>query len=111
MPGQQKGGEIVAKKMSVEELAAEQEKTEREIKIAKQNLHILAAEKKRLTRRERINRLRTHGAMLEQYLKPEVFTDDQIEEILRTVFRWNDVIVYVNDVAKHSKLSEVPKTS
>lgn len=111
LPGKQKGGDTVAKKMSLEELAVEKGKAEREIKIAKQNLRILAAEKKGLTRRERMNRLRTHGAMLEQYLNPEVFTDDKIEEILRTIFRWNDVIVYVNDVAKRSKLSEVSKTS
>lgn len=101
----------MAKKKTLEELQAEQAKAERELKIAKQNIQILQRQAAELTRRERTHRLCTHGAMLEQYLKPEVFTDEQIEEILNTIFRWNDVIVLMNDVAKHGKPVEEADTS
>ena len=101
----------MAKKMTLEELQAEQEKAERELKIAKQNIRILQHQATELTRRERTHRLCTHGAMLEQYLKPEIFTDEQIEEILRTIFRWNDVTVFINDIAKRTKSSDEADTS
>ncbi len=110
MPRQQKGGDTVAKKMTLHELQAEQEKAERELKIAKQNLRILKSDEKKLTRKERTHRLCNHGGLLEKYLPPDKFTDEQMEEILTTLFRWNDVIVLINDVAKRSKSSEEPDT-
>ena len=102
---------VAKKKKSLAELKAEEERVKKELKIQKQNIRILEAEQKELTRRKRVNRLCTHGAMLEQYLKPEVFSDEQIEVILKTIFRWNDVAVFVNDMAKQAKSSEEPETS
>ena len=110
LPGKRKGGDTVAKKMSLEELLAEEEKAERELKIANQNIRILKNEKKKLTRKDRTHRLCNHGGLLEKYLPPDRFTDEQMEEILTTLFRWNDVIVLINDVAKRSKFSEEPYT-
>ena len=63
MPRQQKGGDTVAKKMTLHELQAEQEKAERELKIAKQNLRILKSDEKKLTRKERTHRLCNHGGL------------------------------------------------
>ncbi|MBR2187985.1 MAG: DUF3847 domain-containing protein [Eubacterium sp.] len=101
----------MAKKKTLEELQTEQMNAERELKIAKQNIRILQHQAAELTRRERTHRLCTHGAMLEQYLKPEVFTDEQIEEILRTIFRRNDVTVFINDIAKQVKSADEADTS
>ena len=42
----------MAKKKTLQELEAEQEKAERELEIAKQNLRILESEEKRLTRNQ-----------------------------------------------------------
>ena len=100
----------MVKKKTLQELQAEQEKAERELKITKQNLRILQSEEKKLTRKERTHRLCNHGGLLEKYLPPDKFTDEQMEEILTTLFRWNDVIVLINDVAKRSKSSEEPDT-
>ena len=108
LPGLRKGGDTVAKKMSLEELMAEQEKAERELKIANQNLRILKNDGKKLTRKDRTHRLCNHGGLLEKFLPPDKFTDAQMEEILTTIFRWNDVIVLINDIAKRSKSSEEP---
>lgn len=108
MPSQQKGGDTVAKKKTLEELITEQEKAERELKIANQNLRILKSDEKKLTRKDRTHRLCNHGGLLEKFLPPDKFTDGQMEEILTTIFRWNDVIVLVNDIAKRSKSSDEP---
>ena len=110
LPGQQKGGDTVAMKKTLQELQDEQEKAERELKIANQNLRILKSDGKKLTRKDRTHRLCNHGGLLEKYLPPDRFTDEQMEEILTTLFRWNDVIVLINDVAKRSKSSEEPDT-
>lgn len=65
----------MAKKKTLQELMAEQEKTEHELKIAKQNLRILESEEKRLTRNQRTHRLCNHGGLLETFLPPDQFTD------------------------------------
>lgn len=96
----------MAKKKTLQELEAEQKKAEYELKIANQNLRILQSEEKQLTRRERVHRLCNHGGLLEKYLSPDKFTDEQMQEILMTIFRWNDVIVLINDVAKRGKSAE-----
>ena len=76
----------MAKKMTLEELMAEQGKTERELKIAKQNLRILESEEKRRTRNQRTHRLCNHGGLLETFLPPDQFTDQQMEAILKVLF-------------------------
>ena len=78
-------------KNSIQELQNEEEKVIRarhDLKVAQQKVHILESEQKRLTRKQRTHRLCTHGGMLEQYLPPDDFTDDQIAEILKTIFHW-----------------------
>lgn len=76
----------MAKKKTLQELEAEQEKAERELKIAKQNLCILESEEKRLTRNQRTHRLCNHGGLLETFLPPDQFTDQQMEAILKILF-------------------------
>lgn len=98
----------MTKKKTLEELRAAEEKVERNLKIANQNLHILERDKKELTRKKRVNRLCNHGGLLEKYLPPDKFTDEQMQEILTTIFRWNDVIVFINDIAKRSRFAEEP---
>ena len=77
----------MAKKKTLQELMAEQEKTEHELKIAKQNLRILESEEKRLTRNQRTHRLCNHGGLLETFLPTDQFTDQQMEVILQALFR------------------------
>lgn len=86
MPGVRKGVITVAKKKTLQELEAEREKAERELKIAKQNEKILQNEMKRLTRNERTHRLCNHGGLLECFLPPDQFTDQQMETILKELF-------------------------
>ena len=78
----------MAKKKTLKELLAEQKKAENELKIAKQNLRILESEEKRLRKNERTHRLCNHGGLLEIYLPPEEYTDEQIQSIMKTIFRW-----------------------
>ena len=77
----------MAKKMTLQELQAAQEKAERELKIANQNMRILESDRKKLTRKERVNRLCNHGGLLEKYLPPDEFTEEEIQEIMDLVFR------------------------
>ena len=86
LPGQRKGGDTVAKKKTLQELEAEQARAERELKIAKQNEKILQSEIKRLTRNERTHRLCNHGGLLECFLPPDQYTDEQMEAILKILF-------------------------
>ena len=78
----------MAKKKSLKELQAEKEKIERELRITKQDLKILESEEKRLRKNERTHRLCNHGGLLEIYLPPEEFTDEQMQLIMKTIFRW-----------------------
>ena len=81
----------MARTKTVEELQAEQERIENELKIKTQKLKALKQQTQEQLRKERTHRLCTHGAMLEQYLPPEEFTDDQIDKILRSVFQSDNV--------------------
>ena len=58
-------------------------------------------QEKELARKERTHRLCTHGAMLEQYLPPEEYTDDEIDKILRTVFQNDSIRQFVSSVKEH----------
>lgn len=77
----------MGKEKSLQELEVERQKARRELKIAEQNVKILESEKKRLTRNQRTHRLCNHGGLLECFLPPEEYSDDQIEMILKEVFR------------------------
>lgn len=79
-------------KKTLHELLEEKIRVERELKIAKQDLKILESEEKRLRRNERTHRLCNHGGLLEIYLPPEEFTDEQIQSILKIIFRWSQTM-------------------
>ena len=88
----QKGGDHMARTKTVEELQAEQERIEKELKIKTQKLKALQQQQKEQLRKERTHRLCTHGAILEQYLPPEEYSDKQIDEFFRTMFQIPEVV-------------------
>lgn len=88
---------------TVEELQAEQERIENELKVKTQKLKALKQQKKELARKERTHRLCTHGAMLEQYLPPEEYTDEQIDRFLRTLFQIPEVMQILHRVKAESE--------
>ncbi len=77
----------MARKKTVEELRKDLEKAEQDLKIRQENLKKLKQKEAELSRKQRTHRLCTHGAILEQYLPPDEFTDEQIEQILKSLFR------------------------
>ena len=91
----------MARTKTVEELQAEQERIENELTVKNQKLKALKQQEKELARKERTHRLCTHGAMLEQYLPPEEYTDDEIDKILRTVFQNESIRQFVSSVKEH----------
>ena len=82
----------MARTKTVEELQAEQERIENELKIKTQKLKALQKQQKEQLRKERTHRLCTHGAMLEQYLPSEEYSDKQIDEFFRTMFQIPEVM-------------------
>ena len=82
------GGDTVPRKKSIQELREEEAKAKRELKIAKQDLKIIESEEKRLRKNKRTHRLCNHGGLLEIYLPPEEYTEEQIQSIMKTIFRW-----------------------
>ena len=98
----------MARTKTIQELQAEQEKMEEELKIKTQKLKALRQQEKELARKERTHRLCTHGAMLEQYLPPEEFSDDQIDKILRSVFQSENVRQFVDRFREQT--DEQPET-
>ena len=88
----------MARTKTVEELQAEQERIENELKIKTQKLKALKQQQQEQLRKERTHRLCTHGAMLEQYLPPEEYTDEQIDRFLRTLFQIPEVMQILHRV-------------
>lgn len=78
-------------KKSLEELLAEEQKLENELRIQHQNLNRLQQMQKNLTDKMRSMRLQRRGAILEKCLGSEQLTDQQIELLLKTLFRRPDV--------------------
>lgn len=78
----------MGKEKSLQELEVERQKAKRELKIAEQNVKILESEQQRLTRNQRTHRLCTHGGLLECFLPPEEYSDEQMETILKAIFHW-----------------------
>lgn len=103
MPGNQKGGDHVARKKTIDELRIEREKAEQDLKLRQENLKKLKAKEAELTRNARTHRLCTHGAMLEQYLSPEEFTTEQIERILKALFRRSDNLEMIQSVKRQAE--------
>ena len=74
------------KKKTREELVSDLAKTKRKAKRSNQEVKILEKMLSEQIRKERTHRLCNHGADLEVYLKPEVFTDEEIRSILKEIF-------------------------
>ena len=83
---------------TAQDLQKMQEKLEQELKIKQQNLKMVKQQAKELDRRNRHHRLCTHGAMLEQYLSPDEYTDEQIKDILRELFTEPSVLRFLDEV-------------
>ena len=98
----------MAKKKSIEDLQAEQANLEEELKLKTQKLKVLRQQEKELARKERTHRLCTHGAMLEQYLPPEQYTDEQIDTFLRTLFQIPEVDAILSRIK--AETDEQPET-
>ena len=80
----------------LEKLNRELEETEAKLRQAQHQEKILEHQIKKLNRRERTHRLCTRGAMLESYLPhSENVTDEQINVILKTLFRRNDIKQFI----------------
>ena len=93
----------MARKKTIDELRIEREKAEQDLKLRQENLRKLRKKEAELTRNARTHRLFTHGAMLEQYLSPDEFTDEQIESILKSVFRRTDIIEMLESVKRQAE--------
>ncbi len=106
MPNYRRKVMTMARKKTIEELQSEQEKLEQELKVKQQNLKALRRQKAELTRKERTHRLCTHGAMLEQYLAPERFTDEQVSEMLKVIFNWDPVIQLMKDADQYNNKTQ-----
>lgn len=103
MPGNQEGGDHMARKKTLEELQAEREKAEQDLRMRQENLKKLKQKEAELTRSQRTHRLCTHGAMLEQYISPDEFTDEQIDRILKAVFRRSETIEMLKSVKRQTE--------
>ena len=93
----------MARKKTVEDLQKMQEKLEHDLMVKKQSLLEVKKKAKELERNKRTHRLCTHGAMLEQYLSPVEFTDEQISSILQSLFTDQGIISFLNDVKRQSE--------
>lgn len=93
----------MARKKTIDEVLIEREKAEQDLKLRQDNLRKLRKKEAELTRNARTHRLCTHGAMLEQYLSPDEFTDEQIESILKSVFRRTDIIEMLESVKRQAE--------
>ena len=68
-----------------------EQKLENELRIQHQNLNRLQQMQKNLTDKMRSMRLQRRGAILEKHLGSDQLTDQQIELLLKTLFRRPDV--------------------
>ncbi len=71
--------------------------------MRQENLKKLKQKEAELTRNARTHRLCTHEAMLEQYLSPDEFTTEQIELILKALFRRSDNLEMIQSVKRQTE--------
>ena len=93
----------MARKKTIDELRIEREKAEQDLKLRPENRKKLKAREAELTRAARTHRLCTHGAMLEQYLSPDEFTDEQYDRILKALFRRSDNLEMIQSVKRQAE--------
>ena len=67
------------------------QKNEKRVKYLKQRIKIMERKRSEELRKERTHRLCNHGADLEVYLKPELFSDEQIRNLLKEIFSLPEV--------------------
>lgn len=67
------------------------QKNEKRVKYLKQRIKIMERKRSEELRKERTHRLCNHGADLEVYLKPDLFTDEEIRNILKEIFALPEV--------------------
>lgn len=98
----------MSKKKTISQLQAELERAEHDRKITDQNIRILKEKQTKLTRRERTHRLCTHGGMIERYLDPAVFTDEQISRLLKDIFSMAEIKELLEKVKKIGSQDQSP---
>lgn len=74
MPGNQEGGDQMARKKTLEELQTEREKAEQDLKMRQENLKKLKQKEAELTRNARTHRLCIHGTILNHDLSLKEIT-------------------------------------
>ena len=87
----------------LEELLAEEQKLENELKIQHQNLSRLQHMQRDLTGKTRSMRLQRRGAILEKYLGSDQLTDQQIDLLLKTLFRRPDVHELIQQIKQENQ--------
>lgn len=92
----------MTRRKTIEDLQKEQEKLEQELKVKQQNLKMVKQQAKELDRKNRTHRLCTHGAMLEQYLNPDEFTDEQISYFMNEVFNDPGIKEFLQEIKKQT---------
>ena len=93
----------MAKKQSLEALRAQRLKAEHELRVIRQNLQIIQHKEHEMNRRLRTHRLCMHGGMLERYLRPDDYTDEQIEQILSLLFHRQSTFDLMEQVKQSSE--------
>ena len=90
----------MSRRKTIDEVQLEQEKLEQEMKVRQQKLKALKRQAKEEERNQRTHRLCVHGAMLEQYLSPVVYSDEQIGKILQAVFNRSETVEMLNSIRR-----------
>jgi hypothetical protein len=103
MSGNRKVGDHMARKKALEELQAEREKAEQDLRMRQENLKKLKQKEAELTRGQRTHPLCTHGAMLVQYISPDEFTGEQIDRILKAIFIRSETIEMLQNVKRQAE--------
>lgn len=86
---------------TLEELTAEMDLSEKQLRYWEDKEKILRHQISSLTRKERTNRLCTRAGMLESFLEqPEQLTNDQVMELLKVAFRQPEVIQTLREMLK-----------
>ncbi|MCR4813777.1 MAG: DUF3847 domain-containing protein [Lachnospiraceae bacterium] len=87
------------RKKTREELVREIAKKNKQVKYRKQRIKILERKLSEEIRKQRTHRLCNHGADLEVYLDPDVFTDEEIRQKLKEIFALPEVKKIVGETA------------
>lgn len=96
----------------IEALKKEQSSLQAKLRTATHRQKYLESAEKKLTWKERTHRLCTRGGMLEKFLiEPEVLTDDQVMEILKSAFRRDEVTALIHSFLRESEKSNIQETT